>query len=241
MSTEVMSTAARPSGWRAWVARRAANLRGRLAMGLVADSVQLGMRRPAVAADAPPPTKLPLTVRAITEDDIAELLPADTRGLSRLEESDIQMRRQLHQLVPECGIAVVDERDGRVCFLQWLIGADRNDAIARLEGLPQLAQGELMLEGAYVPPAHRGRTASLAAAGVALAHASKLGATDILTFVGEAHSVSLRGVTRLGFRPYMLHVRRHLFFGLIKYDRFRPVSPDDPRFGGKYAQAAPAA
>lgn len=216
-----------------WVSRRMANMRERLAKGMVADSVQVGLRRPAMGADEPT-TKLPLTIRRMTGDDVEEFFPAHTRGISRPDEQDIAMRRQLAELVPECGIAVVDERNGRVCFLQWLIGADRNDAIARLEGLPSLADGEVMLEGAYVPPAHRGRTASLAAAGVALAEASKRGARQVITFVGEANTVSMRGVTRLGFRPYMLHVRRHLLFGLFQYDRFRQVSPDDPRFGGKF-------
>lgn len=215
------------------VSRRVANLRERLAKGLIADSVQVGLRRPAMSADEPT-TKLPLTIRSMTRDDVEEFFPADMRGMSRAEEHDIAMRRQLADLVPECGIAVVDERNGRVCFLQWLIGADRNDAVAKLEGLPPLAKGEVMLEGAYVPPAHRGRTASLAAAGVALAEASKRGARQVITFVGETNTVSMRGVTRLGFRPYMLHVRRHLLFGLVQYDRFRPVSPGDPRFQRKF-------
>jgi RimJ/RimL family protein N-acetyltransferase len=233
MSIQYVDGAETSVSVRQWAMRRLSNLRERLAKGLLSDSVQIGLKRPAPGADEPPPTKLPLSLRALTRADLDEVLPADVSGLSRTEAADIQMRRELADLIPECGIAVVDDRNGHVCFIQWVIGPDRNDAIARMEGLPRLAEGEWMLEGAYVPPASRGRTASLAAAGVALAHAGKLGAKQVITFVGETNTVSMRGVTRLGFRPYMLHVRRHVAFGLFEFDRFRPISPDDPRFAAK--------
>jgi RimJ/RimL family protein N-acetyltransferase len=216
-----------------WLSRRIVRLRERLGKGMVFDSVQVGMRKP-VSGEAARRSKLPMTVRPMTAEDVAELLPADTTGLDRQEERDIQMRRQLAELVPECGYAVVDDRSGRVCYLQWFIGSDRNDALAKVEGLPQLAEGEMMIEGAYVPPAYRGRTASFAAATVAIAHAESLGPKALITFVGEEHSVSMRGVHRLGFRPYMLHVRRHLLFGLIEFDRFVDVPPEDSRFDGKF-------
>lgn len=216
------------------IARRLANLRERLAKGFVFDAVQIGLRKPVTPDADLRKTKLPLSVRRITAEDVAELLPADASGLDRLEQSDIAMRRHLAEIAPECGYAVVDDRSSRVCYLQWFIGADRNDAIGQLEGLLPLAEGEMMIEGAYVPPAYRGRTISFAAAGAAIAYAESLGPKALITYVGEEHSVSMRGVYRLGFRPYMLHVRRHWLFGLIQYDRFRPVSPDDPRFSGKF-------
>lgn len=234
MSIDFTSNGARTASIRERLARRAANLRERLAKGLVFDAVQVGLRKPVNRDEETRRSKLPLSVRPMTPADVAEMLPADTRGLDRVEQRDIAMRRHLAAIAPECGYAVVDDRTGRVCYLQWFIGSDRNDAIARLEGLPQLAEGELMIEGAYVAPAYRGRTVSFAAAMAAMAHAETLGRHTLITFVGEEHSVSMRGVHRMGFRPYMLHIRRHWLFGLIKSDRFRPVSPDDPRFEGKF-------
>jgi hypothetical protein len=217
-----------------YLARRLGNLRERLSKGLVFDAVQVGLRMPVTPETFARKSKLPLTVRPITAEDLDELLPNDAEGLDRVGQYDIAMRRQLAELVPECGYAVVDERSGRVCYLQWLIGADRNDAIAQLEGLPQLEEGEIMVEGAYAPPTQRGRMITFASAEVVMAYAASRGAKALITFVGEAHSVSMRGAYRLGFRPYMLHVRRHWLFGIFQRDTFSPVSPDDPRFIGKF-------
>lgn len=214
--------------------RRLGNIRERLAKGLVSDSVHIGLRRPVLRADEIPPSPIPLSVRRITADDVAELLPPCPRGVSRVEQADIAMRRMLFALLPESGFAVIDETSGRPCFLQWLIGPDQNDKIARLEGLPPLEPHQLMAEGAYVPPAYRGQKLGVAAVVRAFVHAGDLGAREIVTFVGEANVPSVKGAARIGFKPYMLHVRRHLLFGLFAYDRFLPMTPDHPRFAGKF-------
>ncbi len=222
------------------LSRRARNIRRRLASGLVADSVQVGLKRAAIRHHELPPSPFPLTVRLMTDADRGLLLPRDTRNLDEAEHGEIASRRKLAALFPESGYAVIDETSGRPCYAMWLIGAAQNDRIAQLEGLPLLEAHQVLAEGAYVPPSYRGQRVMTAAAMRALAHAENLGASEIVTFIGETNIPSIKGAVRGGFAPYMLHVRRHLAFGIYYFDRFRPIDGSHPRFGGIFSGAAAA-
>jgi hypothetical protein len=73
--------------------------------------------------------------------------------------------------------------------MQWLIGADQADEIEAVfhDQVPRLASDEVLLEGAFTPPAFRGR-------GV------------------MANVPSLKGCNRAGFAPYVIRRNHwHLF------------------------------
>ena len=215
------------------ILRRMRNIRRRLASGLVADSVQIGLKRPAIRHNELPPPPFPLTVRIMTAADREAALPRDTRPFDEAERGEIITRQRLAETFPESAYAVIDETTGAPCYVMWLIGAAQNDRVGLLEGVPQLEPHQVLAEGAYVPPAYRGQRVMTAAAMLALAHAANLGATEVVAFVGETNTPSLKGALRAGMTPYLLHVRRHLLFGVYFFDRFRPIDRHDPRFAGK--------
>ncbi len=215
------------------LSRKAANLRARLARGLVADSVQIGFRRQAIRPQEVPAAPFPISVRAMTDEDVAALLPADTSGMSREDEAEIAMRRELVRHLPGCGHVVVDDTTGKVCLLQWFAGHAHNDGIARLEGLPPLEPHQVLAEGLFVPRDYRGQRIATAAAMLLLAQATRPDVDEIVTFIGETNTPSVRAALRAGFSPYMMHVRRHYLFGLFERDRFSALPADHPLLAAK--------
>ena len=127
------------------------------------------------------------------------------------------------------GHVAVDERSGQPCYMQWLLGPERNEAIARLKSFPRLAAGEALLENAYTPARHRGLGIMSAAMARIAERAAGIGAQHVLTFVGKDNPASLKGCRRAGFAPYLVHTRQDVLFGLLRSDSFEPMADEDPR------------
>lgn len=225
-SAYVHETPAR--GWRpALVARDLrARIARRLALGLHSRSVHLGLNfqlDPATLAFRQPG----LALRRLTPAYRDRILPEDTSHLSAADQMEVEQRREYCERLPDRGYVVVDEATGEPCYLMWVLTHLDNELLKNVEATPPLQPHQALMEGAYVPPHYRGRRIMAPAGTMIMAKALELGATEALSFIGEINTPSLRGAYRVGFRPYRRHVRHHLLFGLLKFDRYEALSSEE--------------
>jgi GNAT superfamily N-acetyltransferase len=185
------------------------------------DSTSLGLRRDLSLPFSKPAAKIPITVRPLaSSDDLSALnpepgLPAD-EALSRLVQ-----RRLLRAGLPVCYVAIAP--DGRPCYMQWAIPSAESHRVRAFFGnlYPVLGPDEALLEGAYTPPAYRGKGIMSAAMAQVAESAADRGARWVITFVDERNSASVKGCVRAGFAPYLKrHEKFRLFYRQI---RFEPI------------------
>ncbi len=105
--------------------------------------------------------------------------------------------------IPSCFTAVM--ADGSPCFIQWLITPGANERLrAYYKGyFPPLARDEVLLEGAFVPEAYRGRGIMARAMWQVAERGRAMGARWAVTWVEESNVPSIRGCLACGFHPYM--------------------------------------
>lgn len=205
-------------------------IEGRIQLGLKRHAISYGLRRDLAVAIEHPSAKIPISVRPMTAADLEVLLPADTASLAPQDRIEVAWRtRFAEKFGLDGGHVAVDERSGQPCYMQWLLGPERNEAIARLKSFPLLAVGEALLENAYTPARHRGLGIMSAAMARIAERAAGIGAQHVLTFVGKDNPASLKGCRRAGFAPYLVHTRQDVLFGLLRSDRFEPMADEDPR------------
>jgi len=205
-------------------------IEGRRQLGLKRLAVSYGLRRDLGLPIEHPSARIPISVRPMTTTDLEILLPSDTARLQPQDRIEVAWRtRFAEKFGVRGGYVAVDERSDQPCYMQWLLGPDRNEAIARLKSFPLLAENEALLENAYTPASHRGLGIMSAAMARIAERADDIGARHVVTFVGADNPASLKGCRRAGFAPYMVHSRNDMLFGLIRRDSFVPMADDDPR------------
>jgi len=200
---------------------------GRLQQGPYAELRRYGLHRELSRPLERPNAKIPIAVRPLIEPDLDILLPLE--GSPIAEKQEALWRRDFYRKVPKGCFVAVDLRDGKPCYMQWLIGSHDNNLLTRFKCFPRLANDEALLEQAYTPPSHRGLGIMSAAMALIAERASDLGARRVLTFVEENNTASLKGCWRAGFQPYLLHRRTQMGFGVIVCNSFRELAENDPR------------
>lgn len=200
----------------------------RLALGLRTQVDRYGLRRDLTVAAERPQARIPISVRPANAADLAKLLSG--AGVTEPQErQELNARRSFAAKVDGGAYVAIDERNGAPCYVQWLLGPEKNEVIGTIGGFPLLAQGEALLEDAYTPPSHRGLGIMSAAMALIAEQGAALGARHVLTFVGVDNIASLKGCKRAGFYPYLEHRQLNWLFGTIRTDRFEEMPQGDPR------------
>lgn len=201
---------------------------GKLQQGIYSGISRYGLRRDLRQPIERPEAKVPITVRPLADGDMDVLLPMEGETFAA-EAGEIIARRNFYKKFPDSCFVAVDMRDNTPCYMQWLIGAKHNDALARFKCFPRLEADEALLEHAYTPPSHRGLRIMAAAMARVAECANDIGAHKVITFVGVNNIPSLKGCQRAGFRPYLMHRGDQLGFGIIARNTFRELASNDPR------------
>jgi len=162
-------------------------------------------------------SRLTLTARPIQERDFAILRSMLSNSASPSSEKHEVVRRlaMLAAGIKTC--YVVEDSDGNVRFLQWLILPEENEKLRSHYGdwYPRLSPGEGLMESGYVFPLYRGTGVLAVAFGKIIETASLSGVKRILGMIPEQNTISLASFMRLGFEPYRLRIEKRLF-GLRK-------------------------
>jgi hypothetical protein len=162
-----------------------------------------GLARDMTVPFPAPEAKIPISLRLIRPDDVPKVLNMEEPGISPMERNHIASRLDMLEAgFATCFVAVT--LDDEPCYIQWLITPEENDLLHREfdNQFPQLAEGEILLEGAFTPVAFRGQRIMPAAMAQLAEKAGQLGATRVLTFVGLPNIPSIKGCERAGFVPY---------------------------------------
>ncbi|HET8666748.1 MAG TPA: GNAT family N-acetyltransferase [Terriglobales bacterium] len=176
------------------------------------DSVSLGLCRDLRTPFAVPAAKVVTHIRPLLRTDDLSFLNDDAEPASELLTRVGQLR-MLKADLPTCYVAVLP--DGKIGYMQWLIGASENEKIMANFGeqFPSLQCTEALLEGAFTVPAYRGLGIMANAMAQIAERAINLGAHRVITFVGKENGASLKGCERAGFSPY---VTRHESWRLFR-------------------------
>lgn len=218
----------------AWLAKQRIRLAGRLQLGLHSEVTRYGLRRDLTLPLEHPKAKIPISVRELAEADLDSLLSVEDAQGNAEESLEITRRRAFVEKGIERCFVAVDERDGKACYMQWLIDAPDVEPIRHSGNFPSLAPGEALLENAYTPVKYRGLGIMSAAMAMIAERASDIGARYVLTFVDDRNIPSLKGCQRSGFYPHLLHRQVQKAFGLIKRNSFETLAENDPRRNLKF-------
>ncbi len=206
----------------AQLAKLRRRIAGRMEQGLYSEFKGYGLRRDLGQTLEKPSAKIPFSIRPLALKDLDILLPLES-DLPPSEKQQIVWRRHFHSKTPKGCLVAVDERTGTPCYMQWLIGSQDNDHLARFKCFPRLATNEALLEQAYTIPSHRGLGLMSAAMAIIAERAKNLGAQYVLTFVEENGIASLKASRRAGFTPYYLHRRIQVGYGTIVHNSFKRI------------------
>ena len=186
-----------------------------------------GLRRDLNVPFDAPKAKIPITVREFSESDLAELFPKDQSLLNRKEKIEISTRHAHYKASIERCYVAVDQRSGRPCYFQWLMGPDQNPKIQSFfpkNWFPVLNRDEALLENAYTPASYRGNGIMPSAMAQIAERAAALGCRYIITFVESNNIPSLRGCKKSGFAPYLVRNEHRIFLGWLKIRSFLALS-----------------
>jgi GNAT superfamily N-acetyltransferase len=189
-------------------------------------STALGLRCD-LRSDLPDVTaKIPITIRALTDDERELLRPEQsTDSPEDFYERTIRLR-MLDAGLKTCYGAFGDNES--LLYVQWLIEPTQNDLVhGFFEGsFPRLAPQEVLLEGAYTFPSARGQGVMAAAMAEITAEGRKRGFATAWTFVGEHNTPSLKGCRKAG---YAEEVRRVEQWRLFRHSfSFGPLTASPP-------------
>jgi hypothetical protein len=166
-----------------------------------------GMRRDLAEPFETPPAKIPVTVRQVTDADVAAIL--GSRAGSEHERIElIERQGLLAQRRERCFVAV--DASGAPTFVQWLFLPEDNAFVqSHFKGvfLP-LAPGEALLENAYTFERYRGLAIMAHAMSRICEEARALGCRWGVTHVGCKNVPSLKGCARAGFCVATRHDHR---------------------------------
>ena len=208
--------------------------------------VSYGLRRDLLDIQQPVKARIPLSIRALQQDDIRHVLPVDDLSLDRKERLEVRSRREhLESDIPTPYVAV-DLRTDTPCFIQWLMGPEHNDKIQSFfKGrFPILESNEMLLENAYTPVAYRNKGVMPAAMAMIAERATQLGRRYVITFVLHDNVPSLKGCTKAGFQPYLIRRDTQTLFNLFKRRQFTGISktfsfPHEARLGSQVLSVEP--
>ena len=184
---------------------------GKIAKSIVWSDVDaIGSSWDAKISHPPVAALFPLTLREARKEDLDRLLTVDVPGLEPDDREERLVRQHMRTLGFKHCLVAVNEED-EPCFLQWLIMPSENSILARAYGglFPPLEPHQALVEGAYIPPAFRGKKVMPAAKRLICEQAAAFGATEVLTWVRSNNIASLKGCQRAGFRPIMTRVSSH--------------------------------
>jgi RimJ/RimL family protein N-acetyltransferase len=190
------------------------------------DSVtpSLGLARDLQVPFEPPPAKVPVEVRPLRPGEEIDFLAMDDPDLDDDAAHMILQQRRLLDSVPgTCWIAV--DRDGRPAYMQCQILPEHEAGLRALFGdlFPRLRPGQALLDGAYTPPAFRGKGIMAHAMAIIAATAAEKGARSVVTYVREDNIASLKGCKKAGFWPYTRRLEIYRFGR--RQIRFEPLPP----------------
>jgi len=190
---------------------------------LYSRKVSIGVRRDLSVASTVRPAKIPLFVRQLRPDDDLSLIDA-LPGLAHRNTDDRAAQRWfLNAGLPAPWVAI-DERDGRVCFMTWVLAARDNARIRDLWGelFPELQPDEVLIEGIYSAESHRGLGVMPAATDQILERAvADMGVRYAIGIIDEENGASLKGAANTRFDPFV--TREERWFLLRRRVRFLPL------------------
>lgn len=200
----------------------------RLGLGLHSRANRYGLERDLSVAIENPSARIPISVQPASDSDLERILSGSGVTDSG-EQQELNARRSFAAKVDGGAYVAIDERNGTPCYVQWLLGPEKNGVIGEIGGFPMLSEGEALLEDAYTPPSHRGLGIMSAAMALIAERGVDLGARRVITFVGVDNIASLKGCKKAGFYPYLEHTQTNWLFGIHSVDRFQPLPASDPR------------
>ncbi len=177
------------------------------------ESVSYGLRRDITIPFEGPAPKIPIQVRPLQPADVPRLLDVNAPRISEETVKELIDRKSfVEKGVGTCYVAV--DPKGNPCYMQWLIGANENESLAKIfnGGFPRLAPDEALLEDAFTPETYRGLGIMPAAMAQIAVKAKDIGARHVSTFVFHNNIPSLKGCKRAGFYPYLVRRDRWLLF-----------------------------
>ena len=124
----------------------------------------------------------------------------------------LENRRLLDLNVNKCYVALI--KNDQPCFIQWLVMPSNNSSFFDLYGdiFPILNEDEAILEGAYIPKTYRGYHIMQTGISKILNLQENSNISKIFSFVDVNNIASIKGVSRCGFKPYILRVIKWRFF-----------------------------
>jgi len=170
-----------------------------------------------------PTAKIPISVRPLKPKDIQKLFRIH-KGAAPDDVAIIRERQEMIDAgLTKCFVAVTD--DNIPCYMQWLISSESNQQVRSFfKGrFPKLERNEMLLEGAFVPPAFRGMGIMPAAMAMITEQARKYKADRVITFVEHNNIPSLKGCRRAGFDPYIIRRDESFFNHTLHRRQFIPV------------------
>ncbi len=175
------------------------------------DSVSLGLCRDLRVPFQAPAAKVSTQIRPLMPGDDLSFLNNNAEPANEIL-SRLGQVRMLKANLSTCYVAVLP--DGKIAYMQWLIGASENDKLKANFGgqFPALQSTEALLEGAYTVPAYRGLGIMANAMAQIAERAIHIGAQRVITFVGNDNTASLKGCERAGFSPYVTRQESWRFF-----------------------------
>ena len=158
-------------------------------------------------------SRVNLTARPIQENDFA-ILNSILSDSARPSLEKLEVVRRLAMLA--AGIKtyyVVEDSEGKVRFLQWLMLPSENEnlRVHYVDWYPTLSASDALMESGYVLPQYRGTGFLAVAFGKIIDIASQSGVKSILGMIPEENVNSLASYMRLGFEPYRLRVEKRFF------------------------------
>ena len=154
-----------------------------------------------------------LTARPIQESDFAILksILSNTALPSPERREAVPRLAMLAAGIKTC--YVVEDSDGNIRFLQWLVLPAENENLRASYGdqYPTLSASEGLMEFGYVIPTYRGTGVLAAAFGKIVDIASQAGVKSILGMISEQNVNSLASFLRLGFKPYRMRIEKRIF------------------------------
>lgn len=178
---------------------------------MYSKSTAIGLSRNLNEPFENPSAKINFSIRLLKEGDLEYIM--ENGAMEKIDPRIVAHRRGLvEEEIPRCYVAV--SPDGNPCFLQWLISAEHNDAIRGYfrQSFPRLQKGEALLESAYMRRDYRGLGLMAAAVARIAPKAKEVGAKRVITFADIRNIASLKGLTRGGFKPYLLKKDRWFLF-----------------------------
>ncbi|HIH97181.1 MAG TPA: hypothetical protein HA348_06875 [Thermoplasmata archaeon] len=176
-------------------------------------------------------TKCSLILRQLCEEDIPRLLNLDQPQLPDNEVLErIRRLRLLKSGIQTCYVAVT-HNDIPVAMC-WLIDASQNEKLQTFfnDGIPPLADDEILLEGGYTIESYRGLGIQRWRVCELLRKAGQCKARWVFAYFRPTITATFQSLIRNGFEPYMIRndkwrlFKRHLIYKPLSAENLGPIN-----------------